>query len=199
MMARRAPVSLASRLWSHEHDRLVPLGQCQRCDEPCRTRSRNDDGKSVQLGHGAVLSAGGRLCVVDIQLGLEAGLINVSNWPIAEKMDTDRARFDHLGPAAAATARLTHDPRRLVYGLVAVAVLLSWGVLIFMAGAAAQRGLPGELGPGAGILRALPELPASRPAGAVRGPLPVAGAARRDLHPPVRGPSRACGCSWPWP
>lgn len=74
-------------------------------------------------------------------------------------MDTDRARFDHLGPAAAATALLTHDPRRLVYGIVTVAVLLSWGVLIFMAGAAAQRGLPGELGPGAGILRALPELP----------------------------------------
>ncbi len=74
-------------------------------------------------------------------------------------MDTDGARFDHLGPAAAATARLTLGHKRLVYGLVAIAVLLSWVVLIFMAGAAAQRGLPGDLGPGAGILRALPDLP----------------------------------------
>jgi len=74
-------------------------------------------------------------------------------------MDTDRARFDHLGPAAAAAARAALDHKRLVYGLVAMAVVLSWVVLVFMAGAAAQRGLPGELGPGAGILRALPDLP----------------------------------------
>ncbi|MGY6709811.1 MAG: DUF2182 domain-containing protein [Rhizobiaceae bacterium] len=74
-------------------------------------------------------------------------------------MDTDRARFDHLGPAAAATGRAALDHRRLVYSLVAMAVVLSWVVLVFMAGAAAQRGLPAELGPGAGILRGLPELP----------------------------------------
>jgi predicted metal-binding membrane protein len=39
------------------------------------------------------------------------------------------------------------------------AVVLSWAMLIVMAGAAAQRGLPGDLGPGGAMLRALPDLP----------------------------------------
>ena len=74
-------------------------------------------------------------------------------------MSTEGASFDHLGPAASATGRLALSYKPVVYGSVAASVILAWVSLIFMAGAAAQRGLPGELGPGDSILRALPELP----------------------------------------
>lgn len=74
-------------------------------------------------------------------------------------MSSDDARFEYLDPAAAATGRIGLASRPLVYAIVALAVVLSWAVLIVMAGAAAQRAIPEELGPGAAILRALPDLP----------------------------------------
>lgn len=74
-------------------------------------------------------------------------------------MSTEGASFDHLGPAAAATGRMALSHKPIVYGVVTVAILLSWGLLIFMAGAAAQRGLPGEFGPGSALLQTLPDLP----------------------------------------
>lgn len=74
-------------------------------------------------------------------------------------MSTEGARFDHLGPAAATAGRLALSYKPIVYGVVAASVFLSWALLIFMAAAAAQRGLPGDLGPGGAIMRVLPDLP----------------------------------------
>jgi len=74
-------------------------------------------------------------------------------------MDREDDRFDHLDRAGVAAARLALGHRYVVFGAVSLAVLLSWGMLVVMAAATAQRGLAVEIGPGAALLQGLPDLP----------------------------------------
>jgi predicted metal-binding membrane protein len=98
-----------------------------------------------------------------------------------EPMAEERAAFDHLDGPGRLTAFFAMRPRLVVNAVVAVAVLLSWGVLAILAVGAAQRGLSIELGPGAGVLAWLPDLPvpdwASRFLSICAGPVAGAGGA----------------------
>jgi choice-of-anchor B domain-containing protein len=150
---RGALIRTGRRPGAGEHHRPSALCQRQRRDQPRRAGARDQDRLCLFLGHHRLPASGE--AAIWIQLGRRKRLINVSNWPIPLIMDS----FDHLDRAGAATARLVLGHRRVVFAALGLAVLLSWLVLLAMAAATAQRGLPGEAGPGGDLLRALPELP----------------------------------------
>lgn len=74
-------------------------------------------------------------------------------------MTDDNGNLDHLDRAGRATAAIARQPRVAVYLVLGAAMVLSWLVLLAMAGRSAAN-LPAEIaGPGGNLLQALPELP----------------------------------------
>jgi len=63
--------------------------------------------------------------------------------------------FDHLDAGGRLAAEVSRAPRLAVYATIAIAVVVSWGMLL----ALAVRAGPGEVGPGGSLLSALPALP----------------------------------------
>jgi predicted metal-binding membrane protein len=68
-------------------------------------------------------------------------------------------RFDNLDGAGRAVAALAASPRGVVYALVAGAVVFSWIVIAAMAARQAEMFGEAATGPGASLLRFLPDLP----------------------------------------
>lgn len=74
-------------------------------------------------------------------------------------MAEENAQFDHLDRPGRLAALTALKPRATVNAIVAAAILLSWIALMAFATGAAQLGIPIEGGPGASLLRLLPDVP----------------------------------------
>lgn len=73
-------------------------------------------------------------------------------------MPQDEARFDHLDRPGRGLAAVGVRPKGLVYALLIAAVMVSWILLLAMAGRSAVA-LPGSVGPGGSLLAPFAELP----------------------------------------
>jgi predicted metal-binding membrane protein len=84
--------------------------------------------------------------------------IKAASWRSREFRVAVEDRFDRLDASGRAIARIAVRPAFPVGVVVGLAVVLAWAVLVAMAGMSAEIA-PGEVGPGAELLRHLPRLP----------------------------------------